>query len=76
MRLSRSTASDSELLRLPYFDTVNFVVVDPTHNVLLETTRNLTALWKDNGLWSTANFDYIQSTVDKFITPADIWRVP
>ncbi len=29
----------SQLLRLPYFDTINYSVVDPMHNVLLGTYK-------------------------------------
>ncbi len=31
---------NSELLRLPYFDVVNFHVVDPMHNLLLGTAKH------------------------------------
>lgn len=66
----------TELLRLPYFDTVRFVVVDPMHNVLLGSAKLLVTLWKDTGVLSAANFDSIQATVNKVITPADIGRIP
>ena len=37
----------SELLRLPYFDIVEFHVVDPMHNLLLGTAKYITNLWKN-----------------------------
>ena len=46
----------TELLRLPYFDTVRFVVVDPMHNILLGSAKLLITLWKDRGIISPANF--------------------
>ena len=66
----------TELLRLPYFDTIRYVVVDPMHNVLLGTAKLMVTLWKANGVLSEAQFNTIQSTVDKFITPADVGRIP
>lgn len=66
----------TELLRLPYFNTVRFTVVDPMHNVSLGTSKLMITLWKSSGMLSETHFDAIQSSVDKFITPADIGRIP
>lgn len=51
----------TELLRLSYFDTVRFSVVDPMHNVLLGTAKLMVTLWKDQGLLSSIDFEKIQS---------------
>ena len=40
----------SELLRLPYFDIVEYHVVDPMHNLLLGTGKYLMTLWKEKGI--------------------------
>lgn len=66
----------TELLRLSYFDTVRFSVVDPMHNVLLGTAKLMVTLWKDQGLLSSIDFEKIQSCVNKFVTPPDIGRIP
>ena len=68
----------TELLRLPYFNTVRFTVVDPMHNVSLGTSKLMITLWKSSGVLSETHFDAIQSSVDKFITPADsrYWSNP
>ncbi len=39
----------SELFRLSYYDAIRFVVIDPTHNLLLRTARHVFRLWTD--LW-------------------------
>ena len=36
-----------ELLRLPYFDSPRFSLVDPMHNVLLGTSKLMVKLWKE-----------------------------
>lgn len=37
----------TELLRLPYFDTAHFSVIDPMHNILLGTTKLMITIWKE-----------------------------
>ena len=66
----------TELLRLPYFDSVRFSVVDPMHNILLRTTKLMITIWKEKGLLSTQDFGTIQTQVDRFITPPDVGRIP
>ena len=66
----------TELLRLPYFDSIRFAVVDPMHNVLLRSAKHIMMLWKGNGMIVSDHFASIQDTVDKFVTPADIGRIP
>ena len=65
----------TELLRLPYFDTIRFAVVDPMHNILLGSAKHM-SLWKENDIIEKSNLPLIQETVDEFITPADIGRIP
>ena len=66
----------SELLRLPYFNSIRFAIVDPTHNVLLGSAKHLMLFWKDNKTITEIHFSSIQCVVDKFVTPADIGRTP
>lgn len=63
----------TELLRLPYFDTIRFSVVDPMHNILLGTS--MVTLWKEHGLLSSNDFSHIQKNVNQFVTPPDIGRI-
>ena len=64
----------SELLRLPYFNTIRFSVIDPMHNILLGSAKHMIAIWKSLGFF-TDNVK-IQSTVDNFCTPPDVGRIP
>ena len=49
----------SELLRIPYFDTVRSVVVDPMHNMFLGTAKRMVTIWKDNGLLNLITFKLV-----------------
>ena len=66
----------SELLRLPYFNIVRFHLVDPMHNLLLGTAKNMMKIWKESGLISNADFEDIQHNVDSINLPAGIGRIP
>ena len=66
----------TELLRLPYFDFIRFAIVDPMHNILLGSAKHIMMLWKESGMIADDHFASIQGTVDKFVTPADIGRIP
>ena len=66
----------AELLRLPYFDTVHSIVVDPMHNILLGSAKLLVTIWKSKDILSRANFESIQAIVDRFVIPADVGRIP
>ena len=66
----------TELLRIPYFDTVRFTVVDPMHNAFLGTAKRMVGIWKSSNLIPDVEFDSIQVAVNNFTTPADIGRIP
>ena len=66
----------SELLRLPYFDIVEFHVVDPMHNLLLGTAKHITTLWKNLDLLTNDDLCAIQEKVDNIKVPAKLRRIP
>ena len=66
----------SELLRLPYFDIIEYHVIDPMHNMLLGTGKYLMTMWKDNGILTKAHFEYIQDEVNSMNVPANVGRIP
>ena len=66
----------SELLRLQYFDIVEFHVIDPMHNLLLGTAKYLLTMWKDEQILTRSQFDHIQQEVDAIRVPPGIGRVP
>ena len=63
----------TDLLRIPYFDTVRFIVVDPMHSIFLGTAKRLVSIWK---IIPDTEFDSIQGAVNEFTTAADIGRIP
>ena len=66
----------TELLRLPYFDTIRFSVVDPMHNILLGSAKCVTALWRKEKILSDDVGEHIQEIVNSFVTPSDVGRIP
>ena len=66
----------TELLRLPYFDTIRFSVVDPMHNIFLGSAKLMISLWKEHSIITPSHFDAVQTIVDRFITPSDVGRIP
>ena len=62
---------------LPYFDSVAFFVVDPIpmHSLLLGTAKRVILISKKLETLTSAHFSFIQSIVDKFVTPSDIGRI-
>lgn len=62
------------LLGLPYYNAVNFCVIDPMHNILLGSAKTFTKLWKERSAFN--DFETIQSAVDQFVVPSGIGRLP
>ena len=67
----------TELVRLPYFDLVNFHIIDPMHNMFLGTAKNMLKwIWpNENGL-TRSQLDSIQQQVDQTIVPPEVGRIP
>ena len=66
----------SELLRLPYYDSIWFSVVDPMYNVRLGSAKHIMVLWKEKGIIEDEHFTFVQELVDRFVAPADVGRIP
>ena len=66
----------TELLRIPYFNTIRFCVIDPMHNILLGSSKHIIALWKNLELLKETDNERIQALVNKFVTPTDVGRIP
>ena len=64
------------LLELPYYDVVRMCIVDPMHNLLLGTTKHMMIVWKAQGILIDKHLALIQKTVDSFVTPSDVGRIP
>ena len=46
------------------------------HNLLLGTGKYLMAMWKDSGILTKAQFEYIQQEIDGMKVPANVGRIP
>ena len=66
----------SVLLKLPYFNPINMLVIDPMHNLFLGTAKHMLKLWLKKDLIKKADFDSLQNTVDSIVVPSEVGRVP
>ena len=74
--MKKSMALDIQtFLRLPYFDIVEYHI-DPMHNLLLGTSKYLMTMWKDDGILTKTQFEYIQEEVDAMKVPVGVGRIP
>ena len=63
----------SELLRLPYFDPVRFVTVDPMHCLFLGTAKWIVKrIWVDEEILTTNTLKMVQKKMDEFQIPSDL----
>ena len=67
----------SELLRLPYFDPIRFITVDPMHCLFLGIAKwIMKRIWVDMGILSSNDLNNIQKKMNEFQVPADLGRIP
>ena len=69
----------SELLRLPYYLPIQFVVVDPMHNLFLGTAKTfLKNIWLEDErpLLSKSDMITVQERIDSIRVPSSIGRIP
>ncbi|GET53938.1 hypothetical protein GLOIN_2v1786147 [Rhizophagus irregularis DAOM 181602=DAOM 197198] len=67
----------SELLRLPYFDPIRFITIDPMHCLFLGIAKWIVRrLWIKNGVLTTHILKTVQKKMDEFKVPADLGRIP
>jgi hypothetical protein len=67
----------SELLRLPYFDPIRFVTIDPMHCLFLGIAKWITKrIWVDEGILTEKVLQLIEKKMTEFRVPADLGRTP
>ena len=66
----------SILLSLPYFDPVQFTVIDPMHNLYLGTGKHAFEVWVKNDLISKKHLANLEEQVKNFIIPNNAGRLP
>ena len=65
-----------DFIRLPYYDSVRFAIVDPMHNLFLGTAKRMIKIWKDLDFLNTNTLKLIQERVDKASVPSDVGKLP
>ena len=66
----------SVLLELPYFNPVQFTVIDIMHNIFLGTGKHMYQVWNDNNLLCKADIAKVECRLKMFCVPTDCGRVP
>lgn len=66
----------TELLRLPYYDCIRFVIIDPMHNLLLGTAKHMFHTWTEKGILKSQDLKHIQEHIDSIVVPPDVGRIP
>ena len=67
----------SELLRLPYFDPIKFITIDPMHCLFLGIARWIVKrIWIDEGILTSNSLNKIQKKMNEFQIPSDLGRIP
>ena len=66
----------SELLRLPYFDCIRFIIVDPMHNLFLGTAKRMIEIWLELSVLTQADLEHVQNKVDASNVPSYLGRLP
>lgn len=65
----------SILLNPPYYDAVQFTIVDPMHN-LLGSAKSFINILKENCILKSRHFSTLQASTDKFTVPTGICHIP
>jgi hypothetical protein len=67
----------SELLRLPYFDPIRFVTIDPMHCLFLGIAKWIVKrLWIEEKVLTPSALKKVQTVMNQFRVPSDIGRIP
>ena len=66
----------SALLKLPYFDPIRMVSLDPMHNLFLGTAKYVMKnLWIKENILTQQKFSEMQELLNKFHVPSDVGRI-
>ena len=66
----------SELLKLPYYDSVKFCIIDPMHNLYLGTAKKIFTLWVESGILSASKLDRLNVLISEVKLPSGTARLP
>ena len=64
-------------MRLPYFDPIQFITIDPMYCLFLGIVKwIIKRIWVDMGILSSNILNSIQKKMNEFQVPADVGRIP
>lgn len=66
----------SNLIMLPYYDSVRYAIIDPMHNLFLGTSKKMINVWKEKKYLTEKTLSLIQQRVDKAHVPSDVGKLP
>lgn len=67
----------SEMLRLPYYNPIRHLVVDPMHNLFLGIAKWIVKkLWIDSGKITQSDLEAMEKKAEKIKLPANMGRIP
>ena len=66
----------SILLPLPYFNPIEYTVVDPMHNLFLGTGKHTFKVWLEKDLLTSEGLVEVDARLNKFCVPNNIGRLP
>jgi tnp2 family transposase len=67
----------SEMLRLPYFNPIRHLIIDPMHCLFLGIAHWIVKrLWIEGGKITKSNLELMESRAKKIKLPADMGRIP
>ena len=65
----------TELFHLPYYNTIQYAIIDPLHNLYLGTAKRIHHHWIEIGLLNNFNLILIQQRVNNFNTPSSFGHI-
>lgn len=67
----------TKLNLLPYFNCIQFTIIDPMHNLFLGTAKHVMKnVWIQDNLIQQAQFERIHSIVQDTLVPSSVGRIP
>ena len=66
----------SVLTTLPYYDSIQYTIIDPMHNLFLGSAKHIMVVWKEKAVFPESSFAVIQKCIDTFCVPFDVGRIP
>lgn len=61
---------------LPYFNAIQFHIIDPMHNLLLGTAKRMMTIWRERKMISNKKFIILQRRVNDMKVPCNVGRIP